>query len=209
MHEVLHTYGMELALREAEKARGLGEVPAGCVILRPPAGDAIFKHPSLARVLGRAHNQTETLRDPTAHAEMLAITQAAEALDDWRLANTILYVTKEPCPMCAGAIVLARVPLVVYGLPDPRRGGISVFNILRHEGLNHQAEIIPGVLEQRCREQLTTFFRDCREGRILRPGRSGADVERREHPWQHGHENHVGGTNHGLHKHRNKNERLI
>lgn len=166
----LHSYGMELALREADKAYQLGEVPAGCVILRPQAPGDTLRHPSLARVLGRAHNQTETLKDPTAHAEMLAITQAATALGDWRLVDTVLYVTKEPCPMCAGAIVLARIPVVVYGLPDPKRGGISVFNILRHEGLNHRAEIIPGVLEERCREQLTAFFRDCREGRIRRPG---------------------------------------
>lgn len=175
MHADLHLHGMELALREAQKAYALGEVPAGCVILRPPAPDAPLGHPSLSRVLGRAHNQTETLKDPTAHAEMLAITQAAAALGDWRLVETVLYVTKEPCPMCAGAIVLARIPTVVYGLPDPRRGGISVFHILRHEGLNHQAEIIPGILEERCREQLTAFFKDCREGRIQRPGkRNGA-----------------------------------
>jgi len=170
MHPDLHSYGMDLALREADKAYKLGEVPTGCVILRPPPEGSAFEHPSLARVLGRAHNQTETLKDPTAHAEMIAITQAAAALGDWRLTETVLYVTKEPCPMCAGAIVLARIPMVVYGLPDPRRGGISVFNILRHEGLNHQAEIVPGILEDRCRDQLTSFFRDCREGRIPRPG---------------------------------------
>lgn len=170
MDPPLHTYGMELALREAEKARALGEVPAGCVILRPPPPGSPFSHPSLARVLGRAHNQTESLRDPTAHAEMLAITQAATALGDWRLAGTILYATKEPCPMCAGAIVLARIPTVVFGLPDPKRGGVSVFRILDHAQLNHRAEVLSGVLEERCREQLRAFFRDCREGRIARPG---------------------------------------
>lgn len=170
MDPALDTYGMELAFREAEKARALGEVPAGCVILRPPAPDAPFSNPSLARILGRAHNQTETLRDPTAHAEMLAITQAAAALGDWRLAGAILYATKEPCPMCAGAIVLARIPRVVFGLADPKRGGASVFRILDHAQLNHRAEVLSGVLEERCRAQLRAFFRDCREGRIPRPG---------------------------------------
>lgn len=172
----LYRHGMELALREADKAYQLGEVPAGCVILRPPAEDGMFAHPSLARVLGRAHNQTETLKDPTAHAEMLAITQAAAALGDWRLVDTVLFVTKEPCPMCAGAIVLARIPVVVYGVPDPKRGGISVFGILRSEALNHRAEVVAGVLEERCREQLTSFFRDCREGRIRRPGATPDDL---------------------------------
>lgn len=153
---------MELALREAAKAAELGEVPAGCVILGQSPDSATLRHPSLAPVLGRAHNRTETLKDPTAHAEMLAITQAAAALGDWRLTDTVLYVTKEPCPMCAGAIVLARIPLVVFGMPDPRRGGISVFNILAHQGLNHRAQVIGGILEERCREQFTGFFRDLR-----------------------------------------------
>jgi tRNA(adenine34) deaminase len=113
-------------------------------------------------MLARAHNQTEMLKDPTAHAEILAITQAAAALGDWRLTDTILYVTKEPCAMCAGAIVLARIPLVVWGLSDPKRGGHSVFSILNHEGLNHRPEIVAGVLESECREMFQSFFREKR-----------------------------------------------
>jgi len=113
----------------------------------------------MPRVIGSAHNQTELLKDPTAHAEMIAITQAASARSDWRLTDTILYVTKEPCAMCAGAIVLARIPLVVFGAPDPKRGGaVSVFNILNHEQLNHRAEVISGILEEECRSILQSFF---------------------------------------------------
>jgi len=149
---------MRLALREAERAAEAGEVPTGCVIVRPSQHSIEV----LPRVLARAHNQTEMLKDPTAHAEILAITQAAAALGDWRLTDTILYVTKEPCAMCAGAIVLARVPLVVWGLSDPKRGGHSVFSILNHEGLNHRPEIVAGVLETECREMFQSFFREKR-----------------------------------------------
>ena len=166
---------MDLALREARKAYDRGEVPAGCVIVQQPekAGGL----PAAARVLARAHNQTETLHDPTAHAEMIAITQAANALQDWRLNQTVLYVTKEPCPMCAGAIVLARIPCVVFGVPDPRRGGaVSVFQILSSTELNHRAEIVQGVLEEPCREMLTSFFKACRQGAIEKPGRAPAKL---------------------------------
>jgi tRNA(adenine34) deaminase len=149
---------MRLALREAERAAEANEVPTGCVIVRP-SQHSIEVSP---RVLARAHNQTEMLKDPTAHAEILAITQAAAALGDWRLTDTILYVTKEPCAMCAGAIVLARIPLVVWGLSDPKRGGHSVFSILNHEGLNHRPEIVAGVLETECREMFQAFFREKR-----------------------------------------------
>jgi len=159
---------MRLALREAAQAAAAGEVPAGCVIaLRPREPHA---RPMSARVIGRAHNQTELLKDPTAHAEMIAITQAAAALGDWRLTDAILYVTKEPCPMCAGAIVLARIPTVVFGVADPKRGGGSVFHIFNHPGLNHRPEIVAGVLEAECRETLTAFFQACREGRVAKPG---------------------------------------
>ena len=152
---------MRLALREAVRASEAGEVPAGCVIVARPK-DPIAP-PAAAHVLARAHNQTELLRDPTAHAEMIAITQAAAALRDWRLADTLLYVTKEPCPMCAGAIVLARIPVVVFGVPDPKRGGaVSIFNILSHPNLNHRSEVVSGVLEAECRELLQAFFRNCR-----------------------------------------------
>lgn len=151
---------MRTALREAEAAMEEGEVPAGCVIVRVDPAAASAK----AALIAKAHNQTERLKDPTAHAEILAITQAAAAVGDWRLTDTILYVTKEPCAMCAGAIVLARIPTVVFGAPDPQRGGaVSVFNILSHPQLNHRCEIVPGVLEEECRVMLQTFFRQRRQ----------------------------------------------
>ncbi len=155
-----HDHFMRLALREAEKAAAAEEVPAGCIIVQKPQGP---DQPLAAvKVLARAHNQTEMLKDATAHAEMIALTQASAALGDWRLTDTILYVTKEPCPMCAGAIVLARVPLVVWGLSDPKRGGHTVFSILSHAGLNHRPEVLAGVLEPECRELLQSFFRERR-----------------------------------------------
>ena len=139
---------MRLALKQAQEAARHDEVPVGAVILQ---GD---------RLLGQAWNQVEMLKDATAHAEMIAITQAAAALGDWRLNDTVLYVTKEPCPMCAGAIVLARIPLVVWGVSDPLRGGaVSKFNILQSDTLNHRAEIVTGVLEDECRELLQEFFK--------------------------------------------------
>jgi len=153
--QAFHEGFMRQALREAEKAAEAGEVPTGCVIVRPPAEGATLG----GKVIARAHNQTELLKDATAHAEILAITQASAAVGDWRLTDTILYVTKEPCAMCAGAIVLARIPLVVWGLSDPKRGGHSVFSILNHAGLNHRPEILSGVLEADCREMFQAFFR--------------------------------------------------
>lgn len=159
-----HEYFMRAALAEASKAEADGEVPTGCVIVRPaPAAAEPGTLPAgYGRIIARAHNQTELLKDPTAHAEMLAITQAAAALGDWRLEGTILYVTKEPCCMCAGAIILARVPLVVWGLSDPKRGGHSVFSILNHPNLNHRPAILPGVLETDCKAAFQTFFRNRR-----------------------------------------------
>lgn len=143
---------MRMALAQAQAAADAGEVPAGCVIVHfPPEG--------IPRVIGRAHNQTECLRDPTAHAEMIAITQAASALGDWRLNNTRLYVTKEPCSMCCGAIILARISKVCWGVSDPRRGGHSVFGILDNAGLNHRPEIQTGLLEQESKSILQEFFR--------------------------------------------------
>ena len=155
-----HNHFMRLALREAAKAAEAEEVPTGCVVIRKPESMNIPL--AAVKVLARAHNQTELLKDATAHAEMIALTQAASALGDWRLTDTILYVTKEPCAMCAGAIVLARVPLVVWGLSDPKRGGHSVFSILNHPGLNHRPEILIDVLEPECRGMLQDFFRDRR-----------------------------------------------
>jgi tRNA(adenine34) deaminase len=155
-----HAYFMRLALREAAKAAEAEEVPTGCVVIRRP--DTPDTPLAAVKVLARAHNQTEMLKDATAHAEMIALTQASAALGDWRLSDTVLYVTKEPCAMCAGAIVLARVPLVVWGLSDPKRGGHSVFSILNHPGLNHRPELLADVLEPECRDLLQCFFRDRR-----------------------------------------------
>ena len=143
---------MRRALQQAQRAGEAGEIPVGAVIVH---------HDS--RILAQAHNSTESLKDPTAHAEILAITQAASALGDWRLTETTMYVTKEPCPMCAGAIVAARIPRVVWGLTDPQRGGaVSRFSILQDAHLNHRAECVPGVLEHECREVIQHFFKECR-----------------------------------------------
>jgi tRNA(adenine34) deaminase len=144
---------MEQALREAEAAGREDEVPIGAIIVHEP-GDG-----SGPRVIGAAHNQREQLRDPTAHAEMLAITQAAEVLSNWRLERCTLYVTLEPCPMCAGAIVLARIPRVVYGAADPKAGAAAtLFRLLDDSRLNHRAEVTGGVLGERCGRQLSQFF---------------------------------------------------
>jgi tRNA(adenine34) deaminase len=143
-----HESLMRLALKQASIAASEGEVPVGAVIVWN------------GRLVAQAHNQIETLKDPTAHAEMIAITQAANAVGDWRLTDCILYVTKEPCPMCAGAIVHARIPLVVWGMTDPQRGGcVSLFKILQSGELNHRAEILAGVLEDESRELMQEFFK--------------------------------------------------
>jgi len=146
---------MRMALRQAAAAMQDDEVPTGCVIINADPG----RNAAAGLLLGSAHNQVEGLKDPTAHAEILAITQAAAALGDWRLQDTAMYVTKEPCAMCAGAIVLARIPLVVFGATDRRRGGaVSVFNILDNESLNHRCRVIGGVLEEECAALLKDFF---------------------------------------------------
>ena len=144
----LHTRFMRLALAEAEAAADENEVPVGAVIVYN------------GRVIAQTHNQREQLRDPTAHAEMIAMTQAAECLGSWRLENCTLYVTLEPCPMCAGAIVQARIPVVVYGAADPKAGAVrSLFRLLEEERLNHVCEVIPGVLTEPCGAILTEFFK--------------------------------------------------
>lgn len=158
---------MRMALREAMRAAEEGETPLGCIVVEPavlePAHDghpAVFDHdPSLARILGRGHNQTETLTDATAHAEMLALSAAFQAKASWRLTGARLYVTKEPCPMCAGAIVLARPDVVVWGVSDPKRGGGSVFGIFGHPGMNHHPAIVEGVCEEESKAILQDFFR--------------------------------------------------
>lgn len=147
----VHEARMHQALRQAQYAAEAGEVPVGVVIYNS------------GRLAGQAWNQTRTLKDPTAHAEMIAITQAASAAGDWRLTDSILYVTKEPCPMCAGAIVLARIPLVVWGMSDPLRGGgVSRFQILQTAELNHRTEVISGVLEEECTALIKGFFKQRR-----------------------------------------------
>ncbi len=146
-----HQHFMRMAIREAEAAFAEDEVPVGAVIVK--AG----------RVIGAAHNQRIQLRDPTAHAEMLAITQAADSVGDWRLDDCALYVTLEPCPMCAGAIVQARIPLVVFGAIDPKAGAVqSLFHLLNDDRLNHRCEVVGGVLEQPCSVILTEFFQSKR-----------------------------------------------
>ena len=144
-------YFMGEALRQAAKAYEMGEVPVGAVIARD------------GRVVGRAFNQVELLKDATAHAEMLAITQAEEAAGDWRLTGCTLYVTKEPCPMCAGAIVHARLTRVVFGASDPKAGAAgSALNLLQFATLNHRCDITGGVRESECRALLQSFFAEQR-----------------------------------------------
>jgi tRNA(adenine34) deaminase len=144
----LHIAHMEMALEEAGAAAAEDEVPVGAVIMSLKEG-----------VIGRAHNQREQLTDPTAHAEMIAITQAAQALGSWRLEDCVLYATLEPCPMCAGAIVQARLPLVVYGAADPKAGACdTLYQITSDPRLNHRAQIVPGVLAERCAAVLSDFF---------------------------------------------------
>jgi tRNA(adenine34) deaminase len=139
---------MEMALAEAQVAADEDEVPVGAVIVSFERG-----------VIGRAHNQRERLLDPTAHAEMIAITQAAQALRSWRLENCALYVTLEPCPMCAGAIVQARLPFLVYGARDPKAGACdTLYQITCDPRLNHRAQVVSGVLAERCAALLSDFF---------------------------------------------------
>jgi tRNA(adenine34) deaminase len=138
---------MRLALGEARQAFDEGEVPIGAIVVHQD------------QVIAAAHNQREVLRDPTAHAEMIAITQAAEALGSWRLLECTLYVTLEPCPMCAGAIVQARLPAVVYGAADPKAGAChTLYQITADARLNHQSIVLGGVLADECRAILQEFF---------------------------------------------------
>jgi len=147
-----HHEHMAMALDEARAAMAADEVPVGAVVVSLDQG-----------VIGRAGNQRERLKDPTAHAEMIAITQAATALASWRLDRCLLYVTLEPCPMCAGAIVLARLPWVIYGCTDPKAGACdTLFNITSDPRLNHRATVIAGVMPEECATILTSFFREKR-----------------------------------------------
>jgi tRNA(adenine34) deaminase len=141
------THFMGEALRQAARAFEADEVPVGAVIVRD------------GRIIGRAYNQVELLKDATAHAEMLALTQAQEAVGDWRLTDCTLYVTKEPCPMCAGAIVHTRLARVVFGTSDAKGGAAgSALNLLQFPTLNHRCEITAGVREAECKGMLKNFF---------------------------------------------------
>ncbi len=143
---------MREALRQARKAAKQDEVPVGAVIVHE------------GHVIARAWNQVETLKDATAHAEMIALTQAQSAMGDWRLAECDLYVTKEPCPMCAGAIMHCRIRRVIFGCPDSKAGAAGSFwNLLQAPNLNHRSEITAGVLGEDCVMMLKSFFRDARE----------------------------------------------
>lgn len=153
MIEGTDKYFMELALAEAQRAAVEGEVPVGCVIV----------HEGI--VIGKGHNRTEALNDPTAHAEILAITAAANHLENWRLEDCTVYSTLEPCPMCAGALVLARVKRLVFGAKDSKFGAcMSIYNIAQDIRLNHQLEVIPGVLEDKVTELMKSFFNTVRIG---------------------------------------------
>nr|WP_027716399.1 tRNA adenosine(34) deaminase TadA [Desulfuromonas sp. TF] len=148
---------MAAALEEARIAEALGEVPIGAVVVHGGA------------VIGRGHNLRESSNDPTTHAEMIAIRQAAVALDSWRLLDSTIYVTLEPCVMCMGAIILARIPRLVYACRDPRAGAAgSIYDFSRDERFNHRVAVDEGVLGHECSEILSGFFRELRAQRKSR-----------------------------------------
>lgn len=150
---------MRLALEQARKASAQGEVPIGAVLVRDD------------QVLAQAHNFRETWQDPTAHAEVVAIREAATQSGSWRLTDTTLYVTLEPCAMCIGAIILARIPRLVFGAMDPKAGACgSIFDLPVERKLNHRVEVVGGVLEQESQELLQTFFKSLRQGAGERTG---------------------------------------
>ncbi len=143
---------MREALEEAKKAYEKGEIPVGAVVVVD------------GKIVAKAHNLKETTPDPTAHAEILAIRQASEKLGRWRLTDAVLYITKEPCIMCSGAIIHARIKRVVYGCNDPKAGGaVSLYSILQDKRLNHQVELVRGILENECRNILKNFFQQLRQ----------------------------------------------
>ncbi|HKM17942.1 MAG: tRNA adenosine(34) deaminase TadA [Firmicutes bacterium] len=148
----MHEYFMEQAIMEAKKALEFDEVPVGAVIVLD------------GEIIGRGFNKRETSADPTAHAEMIAIREAARCLGSWRLTNTRLYVTLEPCPMCAGAIVNARIHTLVYGVADPKAGAVSsLMNLVQDSRLNHRVEVIDGVCRETCGKLLKDFFSSLRK----------------------------------------------
>jgi tRNA(adenine34) deaminase len=145
-----HAALMNEAIAEAHKALAIEEVPVGCAIAHIPTGE----------IIGRGHNRREIDGDPTAHAEIMALRQACKKIDHWRLLDCALAVTLEPCPMCAGAIVNARIPLLIYGCADPKAGAVrSLFQICDDARLNHRVEIVPDVLGEQCAQLLRDFFK--------------------------------------------------
>lgn len=147
-----HEDFMLLAIEEAKKAANQNEVPIGAVVVYQD------------QIIGRGFNLRETNQDPLAHAEIIAIDEAAKHLGSWRLEDCTLYVTLEPCPMCAGAILQSRIPTLVYGTTDPKAGCVgSLYNLLQDERFNHQTEIVAGILQETCSEMLSSFFRSLRE----------------------------------------------
>lgn len=147
-----HAYWMERAIAEAGRAEAKDEVPIGCVIVRD------------GRIVARGHNLRETSRDPAAHAELIAIRKAARKLASWRLLGCTLYVTLEPCIMCMGAIILARIPTVVFGCYDPKGGAAgSLYDLSCDPRLNHSVLLVPRILEGECSAQLSGFFSSLRE----------------------------------------------
>lgn len=146
-----HRGFMQEALAEAAAAQGLGEVPIGAIVVHG------------GRIVGRGHNLRETSNDPTTHAEMVAIRQTAAELGSWRLLDCSLYVTLEPCVMCMGAIILARIPQLIYACRDPRAGAVgSIYDFSQDERFNHRVNVIEGVLAEECSELLSGFFRELR-----------------------------------------------
>jgi tRNA(adenine34) deaminase len=164
-----HEHFMKLALEEAKKAEEIGEVPIGAVIVKD------------GEVIARGYNLRETTGDPTTHAEMIAIREAAARLGGWRLEGCSLYVTLEPCPMCAGAIIQSRIELVVYGADDPKAGCVgTLMDLLSDTRFNHQAEVVSGVLQEECGEILTRFFRSLRRKKkeLKRLAKESAEADR-------------------------------
>ena len=152
MSEKSHEYWMLRAIAEARKAEAKDEVPIGCVIVRD------------GRIIARGHNLRETTQDPAAHAELIAIRKAARKLGSWRLLETTLYVTLEPCTMCMGAIILSRIPTVVFGCFDPKGGAAgSLYDLSNDPRLNHSVDMVPHILQERCSALLSEFFSALRE----------------------------------------------
>ncbi|PTM56939.1 tRNA adenosine(34) deaminase TadA [Desmospora activa] len=153
-----HDYFMLEAIAQAQQAQAIGEVPIGAVVVKDD------------HIIGRGYNLRETDQDPTAHAEMIAIREAAHTLGSWRLTDCSLYVTLEPCPMCAGAIMLARMERVIYGATDPKGGCAgTLMNLLQDPRLNHQTEVVDGWMREECGALLTRFFRELRAKKKNKP----------------------------------------